>query len=209
VSYSILKSSRGFTYIGALVLVVILGIMLGAAAQSWTMVMKREREAELLFRGGQIRDALEKWYKPVAGRQPVPLRDLKDLLLDPNSVSKIKYLRRDPTKEYNDPITGKAWSIVRDPAMGGIIGVASTSNDEPLKQDFSDYPKDSIEFKTFKGKTKYSEWVFVPAAYQSKIASLKVGAGSLPTPGSSTPGSITPGSTPGGSAPPLPTPAGR
>jgi type II secretory pathway pseudopilin PulG len=208
VPYNVLKSSRGFTYIGALVLIVILGIMLGAASQSWTMTMKRERETELLFRGAQIKDAIENWYKPVAGRQPTPLRDLKDLLLDPNSLSKNKYLRRDPAKEYNDPVTGKEWKIIRDPTLG-IIGVASTSDEEPLKQDFTDYPKDSTEFKMFKAKKKYSEWLFVPVAYQGRVTSLNVTGGSLPIPGSTTGGSPAAGSTTPGSVPQGSTISGR
>ena len=46
----ILKKNSGFTYIAALMIVVVMGIMLGAAGQSWTMIMKREKEAELIFR---------------------------------------------------------------------------------------------------------------------------------------------------------------
>lgn len=199
---NVLKSSRGFTYIAALMLIVVMGIMLGAATKTWTMVMKREREAELLFRGGQIRNAIERWNSPGAGRQPTPLRDLKDLLKDPNSAAKVRYLRRDPTKEYNDPLTGKDWTVIRDPNKG-IVGVASTSNEEPLKQDFTDYPPDSAEFKMFQGKKKYSEWVFVPVAFQGLVANLTVQTGgSLPTGTPPAPGTLTPGTTPAtGTAP--------
>lgn len=201
VRHVVIKSSEGFTYIAALMLIVIMGIMLGAAAKTWTMTMKRERETELLFRGAQIRDAIEKWYQPVAGRQPTPLRDLKDLLLDPNSLSKTKYLRRDPTKEYNDPITGKEWNIIRDPTIG-IIGVASTSEEEPLKQDFADYPQDSPEFRMFQGKKKYSEWLFVPIAYQSRVTVLNVTGGALPPPVTTSAGPTTPSATIPGTASP-------
>ena len=115
-----LRTDHGFTYVAVLMMVLIIGIMLGAAGQVWTTVMKREREAELLFRGGQIRDAIERWKKPRPGQPPPrPITDLKDLLLDPNSLQKIRYLRR----LYQDPITGKDWVIVKDPATG-IIGVA-------------------------------------------------------------------------------------
>ncbi|HEX9079566.1 MAG TPA: type II secretion system protein [Desulfuromonadaceae bacterium] len=170
----LLKSSRGFTYIAALMLVVVMGIMVGAAAQSWTMVLKREREKELLFRGMQIVQAIARWQNPQvpvgAPRPPVrPLNDLKDLLSDPNSMAKTRYLRRDPTTVYNDPITGKEWDTIK---VGdrGIVGVKSTSNDTPIKQaGFLEmfYPLDPVKdaylitmLKNFEEKTKYSDWQF-------------------------------------------------
>lgn len=174
-NYRVLKSSAGFTYLAALVLVIVLGIMLGAAAQSWTMLMKRERETELLFRGRQIVEAIARWYKPqitagVAPRVSPPLTDLKDLLTDSKSLSKVHYLRRDPTTAYNDPITGKEWAVIRD-ASQRIIGVASTSEDEPVKKGGfleENYPLDSARdsylitmYKNLEGKTKYKDWQFV------------------------------------------------
>jgi type II secretory pathway pseudopilin PulG len=172
----VLSSSGGFTYIAALVLVVILGIMLGAAGQSWTMVMKREKEAELLFRGKQIVEAIDRWHKTTGSTTGVnptahPLNDLKDLLIDPGSVSKKRYLRKDPTKEWIDPITGKEWEVVRDNARGGVIGVRSTSEEKPLRQNgFLEmfYPLDPVKDKYminmlagFEKKTKYKDWLFV------------------------------------------------
>ena len=78
-----LTSKAGFTYIAALVMVVVMGIMLGAAGQSMRVIMQREREKELIFRGLQYRDAIERWRKKGA----VPLLDLKNLLKDPRSAS--------------------------------------------------------------------------------------------------------------------------
>jgi type II secretory pathway pseudopilin PulG len=170
-----LKSSNGFTYIAALMLVVIMGIMLSVAAQSWTMVMKREREAELLFRGKQIVDAIARWQNPTGAagvtRPSRSLDDLSYLLKDPGSAAKVRYLRKDPKTSYNDPITGKEWEVIRDNARGGIIGVASKSEEKPLKQKkFVEmfYPLDPQRdnylitmFKGFEGKSKYKDWQFV------------------------------------------------
>jgi len=58
-----LKSSAGFTYIAAIVMVVIMGIMLAQAAQYWSMRMQREREVELLYTDTQYRDAMRRWYR--------------------------------------------------------------------------------------------------------------------------------------------------
>ena len=52
---------------------------------------------------------------------------------DPRSLERKRYLR----KNYLDPITGKEWQLIKDPAKG-IIGVASSSEQEPLKK--SNFP---------------------------------------------------------------------
>lgn len=149
----LLNASDGFTLIAAMVMVVVIGIMLGAASQSWQMLMKREREAELLFRGSQYRDAIARWYRPRPGQTSFaarPLKDLKDLLEDPFSTERVHYLRR----LYKDPITNKEFVPILD-ATQRIIGVKSTSEDPPLKQ--GNFPE---ELKALGGRSKYSEWEF-------------------------------------------------
>ena len=169
-SFSSRKCCGGFTYLAALFMVMIMGIMLGAIGQSWSVLMKREREEELFFRGSQIKDAITRWSKPRPGQHVfTPLGDLKDLLKDPRSLTTIRYLRR----IYTDPVTGKDWGVIRDPVKG-IIGVASTSDDKPLKQ--AGFPE---EYKTFEGRTKYSEWQFVYGQVQ------QVPKGTQPTKGAS------------------------
>lgn len=132
-----LTSSAGFTYLAVLIMVIILGIMQGVAYQYMSTVMKREREEELLFRGQQIVEAIARWnnvYNLKNQPNHGTLKDLKDLLKDPMALQTTRYLRRDPTKEYNDPITGKEWEVIRDPSgQKGIIGVKSTSKAKPLK----------------------------------------------------------------------------
>jgi type II secretory pathway pseudopilin PulG len=143
----LLASRGGFTYIAALVIVVIMGIMLGAVGQSMRIIMQREREKELIFRGLQYRDALEQWY---AKGMSMPLKDIKDLLKDPRSANGKRLLRR----LYKDPMTGEDFKVLTDPNLG-IYGVASTSNDAPLKKsNFPDILKD------LEGKEKYSDWQF-------------------------------------------------
>jgi type II secretory pathway pseudopilin PulG len=159
-----LKSSEGFTLIAAMAAVVIIGIMAGAAAQSWQMRMKREREEELMFRGTQYMSALKRWYNPnlktppqnrpsqtLAATNVRPLRDIKDLLWDPNSPNPEPYLR----KLYKDPITNKDFVPILD-ANQSIIGVKSSSEEEPLKK--GNFPD---ELQGLNDKKKYSEWEFV------------------------------------------------
>ena len=60
----------GFTYIGLLVAVAIIGIMLSAAGSLWSFTSKREKEAELLFIGHQFRDAIARYYAANGPRYP-------------------------------------------------------------------------------------------------------------------------------------------
>jgi len=175
---------NGFTFLMAIFMVMIIGIMLGMTGQSWKTIMKREREKELLFRGSQIKEAIENWNNPkytvpgVAPRAAVrPLMDLKDLLQDTYTLTPLRYLPHSYAAEldvnnpkcapdcaklkvYQDPMTGKEWTIIRgtignpgtpgNPVVSqgptiststqgaGIIGVASKSDEEPLKTDFKD-----------------------------------------------------------------------
>src|SRR6266567_2485259 len=160
-----------------MVAVVVMGIMAGAASQSWRTIMKRDREEELLFRGGQIRDAIALWNKPpkpLPGQAPRQqtrrLNDLKDLLQDPNTPETVRYLRR----LYTDPITGKDFELIVDPVRG-IVGVKSSSQDLPLKRD--NFPDD---LKAFANKDKYSDWTF---DYRLKATSAAAGGGVTGLPG--------------------------
>ena len=167
-----LTNQNGFTYILALTIVVIMGIMLGMVGQSWRTIKQREQEKELLFRGSQIKEAIENWHNPnytlpgVAPKQRHQIMDLKDLLQDPYSLSKMRFLPHNYAAEvddknpkcapdcaklkiYQDPMTGKEWTVLRgsiDPKTGvvtvtqagGIIGVASKSDETPFRTDFKD-----------------------------------------------------------------------
>jgi type II secretory pathway pseudopilin PulG len=141
-----LRSESGFTFIAALFMVVVMGILLGAVGQSVKVIMKREREKELIFRGLQYRDALERWTKGNSAN----LQELKRLVNDPQNIPN-PGLR----KLYKDPMTGGDFKVLKDPQLG-IYGVASQSSEEPFKQ--SNFPE---ALKTFEGKKKYSEWEFV------------------------------------------------
>ena len=149
-----LGSIAGFTYLAAIVFVTIMGIMLGAVGQSVSIYMKREKEKELIFRGLQYRDAIERWNKANRG----PLRDLKDLEGTTLSSSINRSADRFIRKLYKDPITGGDWKTLPSPPdpIQGIYGVASPSDREPFKQ--SNFPQ---VLEAFDGKKKYSEWEFI------------------------------------------------
>jgi type II secretory pathway pseudopilin PulG len=146
------QHARGFTYIGVLVLVAMMGIALAATGQVWYTMQQREKEAELLFIGHQFQLALNQYAKHASGQlRRYPL-DLEDLLKDPRQPGVQRYLRQ----VYVDPMTGSAeWGLITEPD-GQIIGVHSLSNGEPLKK--SNFARAD---RLFEGKVRYSDWVFM------------------------------------------------
>lgn len=153
----------GFTYVGVLVLVALIGIALAAVGQIWHTLQQREKEQELLFIGHEFRVALARYAQNSpgqAGRSPL---HLEDLLKDPRTPGIQRYLR----KIYPDPMTGSAkWGLVTGP-NGEIYGVYSLSDEEPLKKSNFGYVD-----REFEGKTKYSEWVFMGSAGNLRGRSL-------------------------------------
>ncbi len=146
--------SGGFTLIGLLMIIALMGIALLAVGEVWHVAQKREKEQALLFVGNQFRQAIALYYAhtPVANKQQPYPPQLEDLLKDPRYPSTQRYLR----KIYIDPMTGLSeWGVLRLP-NGGIYGVYSLSDESPIKH--SNFRPSEIGFE---GKDKYSDWKFV------------------------------------------------
>jgi type II secretory pathway pseudopilin PulG len=145
---------RGFTYIGVLVFVALMGVALAAAGQVWHTVQKRERERELLFIGQEFRLALTRYAAHTPGKTRRAPLTLEELVQDPRQPAIQRYLR----KIYVDPMTGSAeWGLLKGPA-GEIQGVHSLSGEEPLKK--GNFARAD---RNFEGANKYSDWVFMMA----------------------------------------------
>jgi len=147
---------RGFTFLGLMLIISIMGIALLAVGEVWHTAQKRAKEQELLFVGNQFRRAINQYiaHTPGQNKQQAYPTTLEDLLKDPRYPSTQRYLR----KIYLDPISGSAeWGVVRNP-NGGIYGVYSLSDETPMKQ--SNF---KLSDQNFEGKSKYSDWVFSPA----------------------------------------------
>jgi type II secretory pathway pseudopilin PulG len=161
--------AQGFTYIGLLIVVAIMGVWLAASANVFHLGVQRDKEKELLYIGHQFRQAIEHYASSSVGTaRRLPMR-LEDLLLDERFPQKRRYLRR----IYRDPMTGNSdWGLVRL-ADGQIIGVHSLSIDEPVKKDNFD-SRDS----GFANKLSYSEWVFLAAAGTAALPKVAAPANS-------------------------------
>src|SRR5215470_9610466 len=141
------RSDRGFTYIGLLALVVLIGILLAAAGEVAATAAQRERETQLLWVGRQYRAAIGRYWR----QKRVFPQALEELLGEaPDSPLKVRYIRR----LYPDPMTNAVdWELVPAP-NGGIMGVASRSKRPPLKTHFDEIEKD------FADATTYNDWKF-------------------------------------------------
>jgi len=150
------RSELGFSYIGLLILVAIMGVTLAATGELWQTTSKREKEEQLLFVGDQFRMAIQRYYNQPGAVKRFPL-SLDDLLKDPRSPNTRRYLRR----LYADPITGSTeWGLVRGPS-GEIYGVYSRSEEEPMKQ-----ANFRLADTAFQGRKRYADWQFVYLAGQ-------------------------------------------
>lgn len=141
---------RGFTLVGAVALVAILGIAAAATVGAGLALQKRAAEQELLAVGLEFKRGFKSYYESAVSAQRYPSK-LEDLLRDPRFPGIKRHLRR----IYADPITGRSeWGVIPAPG-GGIMGVYSLAPGTPIKIDLFD-----AELVGFEGKTRYADWHF-------------------------------------------------
>ncbi|MGP0592132.1 hypothetical protein ACTRXD_06260 [Nitrospira sp. T9] len=124
-----LTNQNGVTYLFVMMLVVVMSIATMEVTQPWSVIMQRDREAELQFRGTSIAKAIERfvadWEIQKATRPNQWPRTLEEL----TKKSPKRYLR----KAYADPMTGNKFALIK---IGQEIhGVRSTSTETPYNQD--------------------------------------------------------------------------
>jgi type II secretory pathway pseudopilin PulG len=116
-------AAAGFVYLGLLWLLAVGSAGLAVVGESWTQAAQRERERELIFRGEQIRAAIERYRRADAARNEWP-RTLEQLLEDRRQDEVRHHLRR----AYSDPFApDRGWGEIRE-AGGGLVGVFSLSD---------------------------------------------------------------------------------
>jgi type II secretory pathway pseudopilin PulG len=141
----------GFTYLGALLMIAVMGAVLASVGSIWHTASQREKESGLLYAGEQFRNAIQSYYEktPGAAKQYPPTFD--ELLQDRRHSVVQRHLR----KIFVDPMTGSTkWGLLMA-EQGGIRGVYSLSDAEAIKTaNFSRQNRD------FEGKLLVGEWHF-------------------------------------------------
>lgn len=120
-------SQRGVTYLMVMAAIVLMGVAMTVMAQQWSVVVKRDREAELLFRGNRIKAAIEAYAADYQVRKATRPNTYPLKLVQVTEMPK-RFLQ----VVYKDPITGGDFELIKIGAE--IRGVRSASKEKPLDQ---------------------------------------------------------------------------
>ncbi|WP_017902401.1 hypothetical protein [Pseudomonas asplenii] len=151
---AVIRGPRGAVFIGLLVAVAVIAVLMLETGTLWSTLLRREREAQLLAQGEEIRRAIGRYYE-VGQQYP---KSLDDLLLDRRQPTVRRYLRR----VYRDPLQpGVEWGIIAGPGET-VMGVFSQAPGEPLKQGNFRNGQES-----FSGQGSYQGWQFLYRPGQS------------------------------------------
>ena len=151
---------------GALLVIVLMGLALAEAGSRWSDMQRREREQELLKVGDTIRKAIGNYYNQSPGMVKQFPPTLQALLKDDRFPTPQRYLR----KLYIDPVTQReGWGLLYAPS-GGIMGVYSLSGKHPFKT--RNFPP---PYQDFEKKKAYIDWIFayMPETDNSAITGLE------------------------------------
>jgi len=173
----------GYSLVALMAAVAIMMILLAAAGPYWRYVMRNDAEEELIFRGGEIADAIARYQRRNGNALPSSLEVLV----------KGKFLRR----AYKDPMTKHGrWRFIRPGEVVGPVAPLSgpgtstvttttttttTTRPSAFSQanlnagPFQGVASTSTEksLRIFNGRTRYNEWVFLPG--QPRVIGRPVG----------------------------------
>lgn len=184
-------TQQGYAMAALLVGLAVMSVLMGAMLPVWSHMVRRDKEAELVFRGQQYARAIGLFERKFANTPPPTI----DVLVEQRFLRK-KY--KDPiTKDDFQPIyanqgalgaisapsgaqrpgqqattqlavpapTSVAGGTAPNGAVGGIIGVTSKSKDTSIR--------------LYNGRDKYNEWAFVYLQTAQRPGG-PVGAGGIP-----------------------------
>lgn len=203
--------------VALLVMLNVMAILLTVAMPVWKTAVKREREAELIWRGSQYVRAIDLFRRKYANANPpnvdilITERFLRKKYKDPMTKDgefQLLYAAQQQQRPGTGAISGAAGQITKPGtpppptpldqttqgpagATGGIIGVASKSTEASLR--------------VFNGRSKYNEWQFT---LQTVLGNRAAAPGAKPGgpggPGANPPGANRPGGMPGTTRPGMP-----
>jgi hypothetical protein len=146
-----MREQAGFSYVIVLFLVATVSLLSVRALENTLTKERREKEAELLWRGMAYREAIRSYYEHSPGTDKSYPEELQDLLFDSRLVRSSRPLR----KLYSEPLSGREWGVMRN-REGYVIGVYARSNETPIKR--AGFPK---ELQGFATAHSYADWKFM------------------------------------------------
>jgi len=181
------------TYLFVMMLVVFMTISLLGVTQQWSVILKRDREAELLFRGTRIKDAIDRYVADYEVQKATRPNRWPRTLEELTKKSPKRYLQM----AYSDPITGEKFDLIK--VGEELHGVRSTSTDTPYNRvDFKGAKTyQAIRFESTGANTNCQVNPLNPNAPPSNCPP----SGTTPTPGGTPPGE-SPAPSPSGQPPP-------
>lgn len=125
--HCLVTDQRGITYLMAMLAIVLIGVSLTMVGQQWSVIVKRDREAELWFCGNRVKEAIERFvadYEVQKATRPnrYPF-DLKEL----TKRTPKRYLQ----VVYKAPMTDQDFELIKN-KEGQIQGVRSSSKYTPF-----------------------------------------------------------------------------
>lgn len=112
--------ARGFTYVGLLIAIALIGIGLATAAPIWQRAAERQRLQELDWIGGEFVRAVASYYNGTPG---VVVKTFPPTFQSMVVDDRFMFIRRHLRRVYLNPFTAKAdWEPIIAPP-GGIRGV--------------------------------------------------------------------------------------
>jgi len=181
-------NERGFAMVSLLLAISIFGIVASMALPAWNQMLKREREAELIFRGEQYARAILLYQRQQPGAYPPDIDTLvdgrflrkryRDPMMAEGQFRVVLQTQRDVIgvtgtleagservlEESADNDDGRNRNetddVVSGGVLGGIVGVASRNTD--------------ISIRTYNGRTRYSEWEFVYTPDSQTVGQVNV-----------------------------------
>jgi type II secretory pathway pseudopilin PulG len=179
--------NRGYAMAALLVGMSVMAVLMGALLPVWTTMAKREKEAELVFRGNQYARAIALFQRKFANAAPPSI----DVLVEQ------RFLR----KKYKDPITNDDFQplYANQAMMPGVPGAPGAGGAQPqtgqqgggttiapagqMPQSgfgstgatpaggiigVTSKSKDT-SLKVFNGRTRYNEWAFVNVQTSQRV----------------------------------------
>jgi type II secretory pathway pseudopilin PulG len=210
------RRERGHLMVGLMAALAILLIFSTVATQAWVDMIRRDNEAEMMFRGQELARAIYRFRKD-QNRLPSELEEL----MQPGTKGQY-FLRR----LYKDPLVKDGeWGLIYQGPGGGLVdpntpgydpdalGTTSRRATDPMGGLSSRYGDGARQmqglpivgvkslcedqpFRVYKGHENYSEWKFTVFDIEPAAAQRGAGAGGVP------------GGTPATGARPQPTPGG-